>query len=297
MFRFAAPLVVALVVVRLAEPPPVHAAEPSPDTKAAAANEQESSGLEILPRDELFAPLVADPNWPRFAISHEWRFGTDAFDRAGQVSLGESIALVRGPVFDTSAWEVGLQAQVDALFDLTTSSLDLSNEDYFVGITASYRANGVTTQLRVAHTSSHLGDEYLLAVGGGRESVSYETVDVLVSWDANSSLRVYGGGGVYVSPRPNFDPVFFQLGTEWRSVAGLAQDRLRPIAGLDLQIRQEGDWIPDVAALVGLRLSKSRAEEARHVDFFVRAYHGRSPEGQFFRQTVDLLGVGLRLGF
>ena len=154
----------------------------------------------------------------------------------------------------------------------------------------------MTTQLRVAHVSAHVGDEYLLAVGGGRESVSYETIDLLVSYAATAAFRVYGGGGVFVNPSPSYDPISFQLGAEWRGAHGLAQDRLRPIAGIDLKVQQESDWKPDVAALLGLRFSASRDDEARHVDLFLRGYHGRSPEGQFFRQDVGLVGLGLRLG-
>ena len=302
MVRALAFVAVALVVcVAGASPlraePPDARGDAGPQEGGVDPETDGTTAIELLPGDELFAPLIADPNWPRFSIAHEWRFGTDAFNRAGQVSFGESVAFVRGAITETSAWEVGLQAQLDALFDLTTRSLDLANEDYFVGLVASYQTGRVTTQLRIAHVSSHVGDEYLLSVGGGRSSVTYETLDVLTSWDATDSFRIYGGGGVYLNPSPDFDPVFFQLGAEWRSLSGLAQDRIRPIAGLDLQIRQEGDWIPDVAVLLGLRLSESREEETRHVDLFARAYHGRSPEGQFFRQTVDLVGIGLRLGF
>ena len=267
-------------------------AEPG-DAGAPPGSDEET--LEILPADELFVPPIADPTWPRFSAEHEWRLGSDQFDRVAQVGFGETFAFVRDRLPGGGRWETGLQAQVDAIFDMTASSFDLSNEDYFVALTASVQRRGVTAQLRVSHLSSHVGDEYLLANGGDRESVSYETIDLLVSGEPIAQVRTYGGLGVLINPRPAFDPVYLQLGAEWRSPIAFARDHLRPVAGVDLRIPQEADWEPDVAGLVALRLARP-GDDTRHVDFFLRAYHGRSPEGQFFQQRVDLIGLGFRLG-
>ncbi len=274
---------------------PVGAGEDGAPPVAGGDAEAGAETLELLPADELFVPLIADPTWPRFSAEHEWRLGTDQFGRVGQVGFGETFAFVRDRLPGEGRWELGFQAQVDAIFDMTSSSFDLSNEDYFVGLTGSVERRGVTAQLRVSHLSSHVGDEYLLANGGGRESVSYESVDLLVSVQPFAQVRTYGGLGVLINPRPAFDPFYLQLGAEWRSPVAFWKDRLRPVAGVNLRIPQESDWEPDAAGLVALRLARP-GDETRYVDFFLRAYHGRSPEGQFFEQKVDLIGLGLRLG-
>lgn len=276
------------------------AQEPVPEGKATVDSGEATaipapSNL-FLPQGELFEPLLADLQWPRFSAEYQWRFGTDEFDRLAAVSFGESFALVRSPEQPWGRWEIGMQAKVDAIFDMTTQSFDLSNENYFVAVTGAVEVGGITTQLRISHTSSHLGDEYLLETGSTRESVSYETIDVLASYPIGRGLRVYGGGGVYASARPDFDPVLTQLGFEWVAPISLASGWLHPVLATDLHLRQENDWIPEVAVLAALRLAHP-LDDLRHLEFYLRFYHGRSPEGQFYRQTIDSLGIGLRFGF
>ena len=38
-------------------------------------------------------------------------------------------------------------------------------------------------------------------------------------------------------------------------------------------------------------------EHVRRLELLVQAYHGRSPDGQFFEQTIDSIGLAIRLGF
>lgn len=190
----------AVVLLALVALPPEAVSAP-PDTaetttsEARATGEPEGrrEGYLALPRGALFEPLVADVRWPRFSAEYQWRLGTDEFDRVAAVSFGESFGLVRSPQYDWGEWEFGLQAMADALFDLGASSFDLSNEDYFVALTGSVLTHGVTVLFRLSHTSSHLGDEYLLANGGTRDSVSFEVIDFLASYELRDWMRVYGG--------------------------------------------------------------------------------------------------------
>lgn len=254
----------------------------------------------LFPSDELFDPLVADVRWPRMSVEHQWRLGTDEFGRVAGVGFGESFSFVRSPRYAWGRWEFGLQAMVDAIFDMTAKSFDLANEDYFVGFAGSIESHGITTQLRIYHVSSHLGDEYLLENGGDREDVSFESIDVLVSADPLAWMRVYGGLGVLIKPRPNFDPVTLQLGTELTSPVSFARDLLTPFFGADLQFKQEAGWEPEVAVLVGLRLARPEdapARDVRRLEFYARYYHGRSPDNQFFRQSISSVALGMRLGF
>ncbi|MAG29908.1 MAG: hypothetical protein CL908_03320 [Deltaproteobacteria bacterium] len=250
----------------------------------------------LFPRRELFKPLIADMRWPRFSAEYQWRFDTDQFSRVAAVSLGETFALVRSPQHDWGEWELGFQAMVDAIFDMDSSSSDLSNEDYFVGLTGSVLRGGVTSQVRLYHFSSHLGDEYLIENGLTRDGVSFEVIDLLASYEPYEWMRLYGGGGVLIDSSPTYDRVVTQFGVEMTSPVGFASGLLRPIFGGDFQLRQENDWRPEAAVLAGLRLADP-ADDVRHLDFYARYYHGRSPDGQFFDQTIDSFGLGARLGF
>ena len=272
------------------------AESPAPPDVADSAQQ----GLRWLPSDELFDPLVADVRWPRFFAEHQWRLGTDEFSRVGSVGFGESFTFVRAPKRDWGQWEVGFQAMVDAIFDMSSRSFDLANEDYFVALTASVAVRGVTTQLRLYHLSSHLGDEYLMENRVSRDDISYEVIDLLASSDPTDFLRVYGGGGVLVNARPDLDPLMFQLGFELTSTKSFAGGLLTPFAGTDVQLKQENDWVPEVAVLVGLRLAdpaQAPARDLRRLELYARFYHGRSPEGQFYRDTLSSLALGIRLGF
>ena len=260
------------------------AVEPAPD------------GYELLPRGELFEPLVADVRWPRFSASHQWRLGTDDFNRVAAVSFGETFAFVRSPRHDWGRFEIGMQANLDAIFDLTAPSLDLANEDYFVAIAGAVQLGRVTTQARIYHLSSHLGDEFLISTRLEREGVSFEILDLLTSVPLSSAVRLYAGGGVLLGANDDFGPVQLQGGLEWTSPNRFASELLTPFGGVDLQLRASADWIPEVAVLAGLRLANPE-DDIRRIEIFARYYHGRSPEGQFFRNTIDTLGLGIRLGF
>src|SRR2546429_8496104 len=92
-------------------------------------------------------------------------------------------------------WEVGVQAGVFAVFDLDAFSKDLVNADYLVAFPLSYRYADFSAMLRVFHQSSHLGDEFLLRTKTNRVNLSYESVDLKLSYDFGDLVRVYGGTG------------------------------------------------------------------------------------------------------
>jgi hypothetical protein len=262
----------------------------------AGVSRDDADSWDIFPVGELMKPLVADPRWPHFSVSHLWYLSDDELERVGSATFGESFSFVRSPQYDWGEWEIGMQAMVDALFDLSRESFDLSNEDYMVGLSGSVLTHGMTTQLRLYHVSSHLGDEYLIESGVSRDSVSFEVVDLLVSYVPVDWARVYGGVGFLVNRTPSYDRFTTQFGLELTSLRTLASGLITPIFATDLQLRQENDWIPEVSVLAGLRLARPD-DHTRRIEFYARYYHGRSPDGQFFDQTIDSLGVGIQLGF
>ena len=92
----------------------------------------------MLPRSNLFEPLMADPRWPRFSAAYRYYTDDPDVDHAGAVSFGETFSLYRNSLFG-GRWEVGFQAAVFSVFDMNSDSLDLVNADYWVGIPVSYR--------------------------------------------------------------------------------------------------------------------------------------------------------------
>ena len=85
-----------------------------------------------------------------------------------------------------------------------SGSKDLINADYTVGLLTSYWTGPFSGFLRVHHLSSHLGDEFILnsQTPINRINLSFEELDLKVSYELASWLRIYGGEGMLVGRDP-----------------------------------------------------------------------------------------------
>jgi hypothetical protein len=243
---------------------------------------------------ELFKPLLADPRWPRFSVAYQEYIQDDELERVGSATFGETFSFVRSPRHDWGQWEIGFQAGVFSVFDLEASSSDLVNTDFLVGLTASYHFGDFTSLLRVYHQSSHLGDEYLLRTQVNRVNLSFEALDLLVSYERWQWLRLYGGGGVLVHREPALDRGMLQAGIELHSPRAYGAGFLRPIAGADFQFRQESDWKQDVSVRAGVQIEHPFLRRMQ-LQVLAEFYSGRSPNGQFYDRRIETVGIGLYL--
>jgi hypothetical protein len=255
----------------------------------------DADSWDIFPTGELFEPLVADPRWPHFSASHLWYLSDDELERVGSATFGESFSFVRSPRLSSGRWEFGLQAGVFSVFDLEASSSDLVNADYLVGLTATHHLGDVTSMLRIYHQSSHLGDEYLLRNRVDRVNLSFEVLDLLVSYEPLQWLRLYGGGGVMVHREPALDRGILQLGVELESPVALFGGYIRPVLGSDFQFREESDWHEDVSIRWGAQIEHPFLRRTR-LQILAEFYSGRSPNGQFYDRRIETIGIGIHLG-
>src|SRR2546427_4865311 len=104
------------------------------------------------PAAVLFQPLLADPKEPRFFATYLWTRSTRLASRLGSVGFGQTIGLVRG-----RDWQVAVAAGVFSEFNMLSSTTDLLNTDYLIGLPVTYRRGGFATRFRLFHQSSHLG--------------------------------------------------------------------------------------------------------------------------------------------
>jgi hypothetical protein len=293
----ALPGVVAVRVVE--EPsPPAGPAPPAPESTAQAepaAAPPEALATGFLKAGRLFDPLIADPRWPHFGASYQRYLGDSELRNVGAVSLGESFSLYRGNVPLGGQWEVGLQAGVFSIFDLDGQSSDLVNADYFVALTGSYRLGDWQALARFFHQSSHLGDEFLLQNRVERVNLSYEGLGLLLSRSVlDEAVRLYGGGSVLVRRDPaSLDPWAVQYGVELYSPWRLARG-IRPVAAVDLQNRQQNDWATDVSVRAGLQFEGVQVL-GRKLQIVVEYFDGHSPNGQFYVDRINYIGIGAHL--
>jgi hypothetical protein len=281
--------------------PPVAALEPATGDAASSYARADRPLRQIeplptgfLPSGLLFDPLLADPRWPNFSAAYQRYLNDRDFTNVAAVSFGETFPIYRGRAPFDGQWEVGLQASVFAFFDLDSDSFDLINADYFVAAPLSYRRGPLSAMLRFGHQSSHLGDEFLLRNENvQRRNLSYESLDGKLSYDLlGGVLRLYGGGGYLLDGgRDNVRGWTAQYGFELLSPWALRRPYIRPVFAADFQHRETSDWAADISLRGGVQFESVQVL-GRKLLILLEYFNGRSPNGQFFEQKIEYIGLG-----
>lgn len=249
----------------------------------------------VLPGGVLFRPLIADPRWPHFGAAWQHYIDDRQFSNVAAVSFGESFSFYRDRI-GGAWWEVGLHAGVFSVFDIDAESFDLINADYMVGVPLTLRYDDFTAMFRLFHQSSHLGDEFLLRTRTNRINVSYEAIDLRLSYEFDDLVRLYGGGGYLFHQTPsNLDAFSVQYGLELRSPWPSRDSRWRPIAAVDVQQREENQWSADISARAGIEIAGVLL--TRKLQLLVEYFTGHSPNGQFYKDKIQYIGLGTHFHF
>jgi len=270
--------------------------EPPAGGEALAENAREPDPFELLPRVELFDPLIADPRQPHFSVIYQWYLDDPELTHVGSANFGETFALFGGDLWG-GRWEIGGLGGVFSIFDLDATSYDLVNSDFRAGLTFSARNDGLSAQLKLYHQSSHLGDEFLLNNQVDRVNLSYEGVDLLISGDPWPWLRLYAGPGVLLNSYPgDLHRLSAQAGVELESPVAFIGNTVRPLAAFNYGAREENHWHEELSGSAGIQLENPKLSKMR-VEFLANYFKGNSPNGQFFVRRIETLGVGVHLHF
>lgn len=256
----------------------------------------------LLPTGHLFKPLLADPRWAHFSAAYR-NYQSNNFDGRdiASVSFGETIPFYRANFGrSTAQWEVGLQAGVFSDFNLDASSSDLVNTDFIASIYSSARVGQFSAFGRLYHQSSHLGDEFLLRKVNTkfeRINLSYEGVDLKLSYELPYGVRIYGGGGGLFHREPSaLKKWSAQYGIEFRSPWRLDFASMRPIIAADIKNYDENNWSTDISARAGVEFDNSKVL-GRKLQIMVEYFNGYSPSGQFYKDKVEYVGLGAHYHF
>jgi hypothetical protein len=249
-----------------------------------------------------FDPLLADPRWPHFFATYDRYIGHAQNDHRGQINrdagnvgFGESLSLFQWAPDASSTAEVGIQAGLFADFDMDQNRVDLIDADYFVGPILAYRRGDFSALFRIYHQSSHYGDNYLLNNPGAHYfELSYEQPNAIFSYDLfHKTLRVYGGGGYLIDTAPsNLKPGIVEYGAEYYGPPLFDNSSTIPVAAVDFQNHQDNGWGTDISARVGLQF-QNPATFGRRLNLMLEYYDGHSPNGQFFLERIQEIGIGL----
>lgn len=270
------------------------AVDPHPQVDI-AADKISGGGWALFPEDRLFAPRLADPRWPHFsfAYTHFNQSGFPKLENVANISLGEQLNFVGFESESVGKFDLGIQPAVFGLFNINSDSFDLINTDYRLALPLDYRYKSFSAQARIFHQSSHLGDEFLLNTPVDRVNLSYEATDLTLSLDWQA-FRFYLGAGKILHSEPHLDPWSTQQGLEFVSTEALLNDSMRPVVGLDIQEKEETSWEPDLSMHAGMEFASP--EKGHHrVQLLIEYYHGRNPNGQFYREKIETIGLGLHV--
>lgn len=293
-----------IVLVALAALPHQLAAQsPAVERCGLRLPKTEQRGYVGLPTGDVFCPLLADPKGLRSFLSYQRTIGEDdSLATIGSVGIADQFGLARwGGSTLGNGVQLSITGAIFAQFDLGAGSFDLLNADYIVGLPLTMRRNNVSARLRVYHQSSHLGDEFLLrSRTPERVNLSFEAAEGILSLEG-AGLRVYGGGEVLFNRSPNaLERYVAHAGAELRRAhplinLGTTIGGVRPVAAVDLKASQEADWKPSVSIRAGLEFERTRDADppSRRWSLLFESYSGPSPYGQFFRDKIQYVGIGM----
>jgi opacity protein-like surface antigen len=274
-------------------PPAVPAAPP----ETARQQELPKSDSKFLPHGLLVTPFHADPRWPHFSVASRQISSGVGPSNTGSANFGETFALYRNAAPLDGQWEVALQAGVFSVFNMNAQSKDLVNADYTVGLLTSYRTGPFSGFLRLHHQSSHLGDEFILdsSTPVNRVNLSFEELDLKLSYELTSWFRIYGGGGMLVGRDPSYlSRGTSQVGTELTSPWTFGGGKVRPVAYADFQANARSNWRVASSVMAGLQFEDARIGD-RKLQVLVEYFGGPSPNGQFYTQNTEWFGLGVHL--
>jgi len=121
-------------------------------------------------------------------------------------------------------------------------------------------------------------------------------VDAKVSYEFGDLARIYTGAGyLFDQDPPHLKPWSIQYGLEYTSPWPARDKGWRPVAGVDLQHREENAWSVDFSARAGVQLDGVLA--TRNMQLLIEYFNGRSPNGQFYREKIEYIGLGTHFHF
>ena len=255
----------------------------------------------LFPGGSLFHPPLASPKEPRTQVT--WlslHLPGDSFNLAS-VGFGDSFGLARWPGWgEEDLWQLGISGAVLAQFNMDSSSYDLINADYIIGLPLGYRNGPWSGRARLFHQSSHLGDEYLLLpqrpeLKQTRINLSFEAVELLGGWEWEG-LRLSAGPTYILHSSTALKRLSVQGGLDYLRAKPVFKATMHPFASVLWHAWEETGWYPDLSAKAGINI-RSPFTEKRAIQIFGEYFHGHLPFGQFYQLRGEYFGGGLNVQF
>lgn len=249
--------------------------------------------IELLPPKNLFDAPVADPRWPKFLMGLDYNNSSNLGRTLWNFNFGEDIGLMRFGDKD-KPYEFGVQAGVFGVMDINSDPTILINTDYFIALELSHLSNNWQHLMQVSHTSSHVGDEFLLSSQGKnfqRINLSYEMLKYFLRYKESPRFSPYINAGYLFHVDPNYIKRFvFGIGADLYSKKIIFVNSTRLIAGAFINSWQENNYKPTVTIRAGLQYEKTKYCN-RFLQLLLQYQVGKSQAGQFYGKNIQTIGL------
>lgn len=250
----------------------------------------------FIPTGDVFQPLIADPKQQGSFVSFRY-YETPVTDfMVASVAFGGSFAIIRRlGKRPGDGLQFGVAGALFAQFNLDRPSKDLVNADYTIGLVTTYRQGAKSLRFRGYHQSSHLGDELLLSTQIERIGLSFESFELISSYDLKN-WRIYVGGEYIFHHTPEgLEPGVLHGGLEYRGPTQLLGIG-RLVGGIDLKSFEEHNWSLDVSYKAGFEFGSPEPGQ-RRIRILAECFDGFSPHGQFYDVEITYYGLGIYFDF
>jgi len=264
---------------------------------AEVSNKEKDVGL--LSPISIFQPLLADPKWPRFTLAYHY-YTKGPFKSVFSPNFGAALPLVRWKSTNNLTYEIGLHAGLFAMMDIQSSPTRLINADYFIGPTLAIKNGQWDSLSRISHTSSHLGDEFLLSKEGKkiqRINLSYEVIEQIFAYNFLNGLKPFAGVGYIFHADPSYYKTMeFLAGFDYRHPEYYFYGYARPIFAVYSKTSNNFSWHPSLSIKGGLEF-KDKFVIGKELQLLLEYYNGNSIQGQFYKTRESYVGASLSLNF
>jgi hypothetical protein len=257
--------------------------------------------LTVFPNSLLWEPNIAVHRDPRlqFMALNQSADGNNNLD----TSIGGTMGLFRA---DINGADLSYQLDMFGVVHTRLGSADLQAADYRFGVPITWRRGWWQGKLAYEHTSSHLGDKFILRTQ--REILFYAKDEIVAGLGRiiENQFRLYVNiGYAYgqqlpnpASTRANMSNLAnttqnrgrADIGFEWfdREATGFAGT---PFLAANVEVRGDQNWSPNLRAQAGW-LFRNPTQRMGNARFFVEYFNGSMPYGQFYLVKESYAAVG-----
>ena len=238
---------------------------------------------------EVFKPLLADPRELQYALRDVVPVG---HRNLGEAAIGDYLGIYRWALPGDAYLQLSIGGGVFGRFDLYGTSNALQVVDFYGNLPFDLRLQRWSFRFMPFHTSSHLGDDYIKATGIVPQKHGWDNLRWLISYDALSWLRFYGGYNYVVRTLPGADRHAAQGGVEMY-FPWWGNEHARFYWANDMQTWERVHWNPMFTSQAGVKFVRN-SHEHRGISLFTEYMSGRQPQGQFYLNRESRWNFGIK---